>query len=38
MVRLGKSEEVLEKGPSMAANRAKLPPGNMLMVLLSFSK
>jgi hypothetical protein len=38
MVRLGKSEEVLEKGPSMAANRAKLPPGSMFMVLLSFSK
>jgi hypothetical protein len=38
MVRLGESEEVLEKGPSMAANRANLPPGSMLMVLLSFSK
>jgi hypothetical protein len=38
MVRLGKSEEVLEKGPSMVANRARPPPGSMLMVLLSFSK
>jgi hypothetical protein len=38
MVGLGKSEKVLEKGPSMAANRARLPPGSMLMVLLSFSK
>jgi hypothetical protein len=36
MVRLGKTEEVLERAPSMAANRAKLPPGNMIMALLSF--
>jgi hypothetical protein len=36
MVRLGKAEEVLERRPSMAANRAKLPPGSMIMALLSF--
>jgi hypothetical protein len=36
MVRLGKAEEALERGPSMAANRAKLPPGSMTMALLSF--
>jgi hypothetical protein len=36
MVRLGKAKEVLELGPSMAANRARLPPGSMIMALLSF--
>jgi hypothetical protein len=36
IVRLGTSEEVLEKGPSMAARLVKLPPGNMLMASLSF--
>jgi hypothetical protein len=36
MVRLGKAEEVLERGPSMAVYRAKLPPGSMIMALLSF--
>jgi hypothetical protein len=30
MVRLGKTEEVLERGTSIAANRAKLPRGNMI--------
>jgi hypothetical protein len=36
LIRLGKSEEVLKKGPSMTARLARLPPGNMFMVLLSF--
>jgi hypothetical protein len=35
IVRLGKSEEMLERGPSMTANRAKLPPGSMPMAVLS---
>jgi hypothetical protein len=35
LVRLGEAQEVLEAGPTMTSNRAKLPPGNMLMVLLS---
>jgi hypothetical protein len=36
IVRLGTSEEVLEKGPSMATRLVKSPPGNMLMASLSF--
>jgi hypothetical protein len=34
-VRLGAATMVLERGPTMASNRAELPPGNMLTVLLS---
>jgi hypothetical protein len=34
-VRLGESQTVLSPGPTMADNRAKLPPGNILMALLS---
>jgi hypothetical protein len=34
-VRLGESQMVLSPGPTMADNRAKLPPGNMLMARLS---
>jgi ribonuclease HI len=37
-VRLGKAEEVLEKGPTMTARRAKLPPGNMLMAWVSYRR
>jgi hypothetical protein len=36
IVRLGKSEEVLEKRPSMSARLVKLPPGNIFMASLSF--
>jgi hypothetical protein len=36
LVRVATSEEVLEKGPSMAARLVKLPPGNILMASLSF--
>jgi hypothetical protein len=34
-VRLGEATKVLERGPTMASSRAELPPGNLLMVLLS---
>jgi hypothetical protein len=33
---LGPAESVLRGGPTMAANRAKLPPGRMLMALVSY--
>jgi hypothetical protein len=32
---LGDALTVLEPGPTLAANRAKMPPGNFLMVRLS---
>jgi hypothetical protein len=34
-VSLGEAEVALRPGPSLAVNRARLPPGNFLMVLLS---
>jgi hypothetical protein len=36
LVDLGPSESALKCGPSMAASRAKLPPGRMLMALVSY--
>jgi hypothetical protein len=36
MVRLERKERGVRAGPSMAANRAKLPTGSMIMALLSF--
>jgi hypothetical protein len=34
-VRLGPSDRVLLPGPTLAANRAKIPPGSFIMALLS---
>jgi hypothetical protein len=37
-VRLGLSEEVLEPGPSLRVARSKLPPGHMIMAVLSSTR
>jgi hypothetical protein len=36
-VDLGLAQDALKCGPTMAASRAKLPPGRMLMAVVSYA-